>query len=64
MPPSQLIHYWETPEEFELYDLKADPEELHNLAADPAYATIKERLRSRMKELGTETGDTTDSHEP
>jgi arylsulfatase A-like enzyme len=56
----KLIHYWEAPEEFELYDLKADPEELHNLAAEPAYATIKEQLRARMKELRAETGDTTE----
>ena len=45
----KLIHYWQAPEEFELYDLKADPGEIHNLAADPAYAAIKEQLRARRR---------------
>ena len=32
----KLIHYYEPPEEFELYDLKEDPGELHNLYGEPA----------------------------
>ena len=39
----------------ELYDVKQDPGELHNLAGDPQYAetlkTMRERLQQRMTEL-------------
>ena len=31
----------------ELYDLRKDPSEIHNVAADPAYAAEKEKLAAR-----------------
>jgi arylsulfatase A-like enzyme len=53
----KLIHYYEAPEEFELYDLKADPGELHNLYGDPRYATLTRDLLERIRELREATGD-------
>jgi arylsulfatase A-like enzyme len=53
----KLIHYYEPPEEFELYDLKEDPGELHNLSGDSKYATLTRDLRQRIRELRKETGD-------
>lgn len=42
----------------ELYDLRKDPDEIHNLAADPALASVKTQLAERlMKTL-------TDAHDP
>ena len=41
----------------ELYDLKADPWELKNLADDPAYAAKLAELRGRLDQWQTETGD-------
>lgn len=35
----------------ELYDLKRDPYELQNLAADPAYASVRRRLLPKLLAL-------------
>lgn len=37
-------------EEYELYDLKNDPLELHNLAADPAYSGLKKEMAGKLAE--------------
>jgi hypothetical protein len=54
---SRRIHYFSEPQEFELYDLKADAEELHNLHGDPAHAPLSRQLAARLEELRHETGD-------
>jgi arylsulfatase A-like enzyme len=41
----------------ELYDLEADPHELHNLAEDPAYAGVLTEMATRMWRRIRETGD-------
>ncbi len=51
----KLIHYWEAPEEFELYDLEKDPGELNNVYGDRRYAKTVEQLKSRMAQLLAET---------
>jgi arylsulfatase A-like enzyme/putative intracellular protease/amidase len=38
------------PDEWELYDLDADPIEAVNLAADPAYSQVLEHLQRRLKD--------------
>jgi arylsulfatase A-like enzyme len=53
----KLIHYYEAPEEFELYDLQEDPGELHSLYGDPRYASLTSDLRQRLEELRKETDD-------
>jgi arylsulfatase A-like enzyme len=53
----KLIHYYEAPEEFELYDLEKDPGELHNLYGDPRYAPLTRDLRQRIRELREGTDD-------
>jgi arylsulfatase A-like enzyme len=53
----KLIHYYENPEEFELYDLKEDPGEIHNLYGDPSHAALARQLRQRIDELRKATGD-------
>jgi uncharacterized sulfatase len=44
------------PEE-ELYDLKNDPYELNNLAADPKYQRIKKALKTKVEEFMKQQGD-------
>lgn len=36
------------PPEWELYDLRSDPEEMRNVYDDPAYATVREELKVHM----------------
>jgi arylsulfatase A-like enzyme len=51
---AKLIHYYEEPQEFELYDLAKDPNELKNLANDPAHAALRAQLLARLDALGKE----------
>ncbi len=41
----------------ELYDVRADPHQVRNLAADPAYAAVKARLWSELRDYLARTGD-------
>ncbi|QDU56021.1 sulfatase family protein [Aeoliella mucimassa] len=41
----------------ELYDLESDPLETHNLADDPGYTEIKQRLRAALDEWMHQQGD-------
>ncbi len=53
----KFIHYYLEPQEFEMYDLQEDPQELKNLYGDPRYADIQRHLIQRLAELRRETGD-------
>ena len=53
----KFIHYYEPPEEFEMYDLRDDPGELHNLYGDSRHAGLANDLRQRLQELRQETDD-------
>lgn len=53
----KLIHFWEQPEEWELYDLENDPDETDNLASRRDYAERVKSLRARLAELRHEVGD-------
>ena len=48
--------YGKRPRE-ELFDVKKDPHQMHNLAADPAYASIVDDLRDRLLAELKRTGD-------
>ncbi len=53
----KFIHYYEAPEEFEMYDLQEDPGENHNLYGNAKYASLASDLRGRLEELRKETDD-------
>ena len=55
--------YPATPPEWELFDLKKDPEEMHNVYNDPAYDGVKAALKKKITELKKQYGDT-DSQYP
>ena len=50
------LAYGKRPRE-ELYDLKKDPHQVHNLAADPAYAQVRAELERRLMDELQRTGD-------
>ena len=54
----KLIHYYQEPEEFELYDLAADPWEKVNLYGKTEHADRVKQLKARIGELRKESGDT------
>ncbi len=47
----KLIHYTMEPQEFEMYDLTADPGETENLYGDPRHAEMQKKLWDHMQEL-------------
>jgi len=53
----KFIHYFEEPQEFELYDIQNDPQEMNNLIHDPSFRSIIQTLRKRLEELRVETRD-------
>lgn len=53
----KLIHYYLSPQEFELYDLENDPGEKRNLYGDPNYSGLTGELMARLTELRRETND-------
>jgi arylsulfatase A-like enzyme len=54
----KLIHFFTEPQEFELYDLKTDPDEMNNLYGKAGYEEITAQLKERLAELRRETSDT------
>jgi arylsulfatase A-like enzyme len=46
-----------SPAGWELYDLKADPQETNNVYGDPKYAPVVKRLKTRLLELKEQYGD-------
>ncbi len=53
----KLIHFWEQPEEWELYDLAKDPDEMKNLIGQRDQERRVRDLSSRMDALSRETND-------
>ncbi len=53
----KYIHYFEEPQEFELYDLQNDPQEQHNLYGKPEHAQLTQQLQKRLAQLRKETGE-------
>lgn len=47
----KLIHFYYDVDEWELYDRKKDPQELHNVYNDPAYADVAADMKARLVEM-------------
>ncbi len=53
----KLIHFYHDIDEWELYDLENDPDELTNQIDNPDYDEIEAQLRGKLKELQEQYGD-------
>jgi arylsulfatase A-like enzyme len=58
----KLIHFYYSMDEWELFDLKKDPNELKNLINDPEYADVARKMKAELSKQQTYYGDTM-SHE-
>ncbi|MDR2148025.1 MAG: sulfatase [Tannerella sp.] len=54
----KLIHFYDDIDEWELYDLENDPNEMHNLINDPAQAENIRALKKKLSELQVKYEDT------
>ena len=52
----KLIYFWKK-DQWECYDLVHDPDELHNLAYDPAHANLVAKLKEELYRLKKEVQD-------
>ena len=50
----KLIHVYDDIDEWELYDLKTDPNEIYNLIDDDNYNNVEQNLRVKLKTLQTQ----------
>jgi arylsulfatase A-like enzyme len=55
----KLIHFYNDIDEWELYDLKNDPDEMRSVYNDPAYADVVKELTAELKQLRAKYKDTT-----
>jgi arylsulfatase A-like enzyme len=53
----KLIHFYYDIDEWELYDLQNDPDEMKNVYGDPAYSEIQSSLHTKLEELRLKYGD-------
>ena len=47
---TKLIHFYDDIDEWEMYDLAADPKEMRNIYNDPAYAEKRAEMHSMLEE--------------
>lgn len=54
----KLIHFYNDIDEWEMYDLVADPQEMRNIHDDPAYRSKREEMHRLLEEIQEEYRDT------
>lgn len=53
----KLMHFYYDIDEWEMYDLEKDPDEMNNIYDDPAYANIRAELHEKLNQLRAKYGD-------
>ncbi|MEM9143871.1 MAG: sulfatase/phosphatase domain-containing protein, partial [Bacteroidota bacterium] len=47
----KLIHFYYEVDQWELYDLEKDPQEMHNVYGNPEYGDIQEQMHKKLEEV-------------
>lgn len=58
----KLIHFYYDIDEWELYDLAQDPQEMRNVYNDPAYQKIRKNMHKRLEEIRKKYGDSDENN--
>nr|MBI1229984.1 sulfatase-like hydrolase/transferase [Cytophagales bacterium] len=53
----KLIHFYHDVDEWEMYDLQTDPDEMNSIYGSPEYVEVQEKLHQRLEELRRQYGD-------
>ncbi|HSI75290.1 MAG TPA: sulfatase [Lunatimonas sp.] len=53
----KLIHFYHDVDEWEMYDLQTDPDEMNSIYGSPDYVEVQEMLHKRLGELRKQYGD-------
>src|SRR5680860_253428 len=59
----KLMHFYYDIDEWEMYDLQEDPNEMNNIYEEPEYADVRADLHQRLKDLRTKYGDSEELQE-
>ena len=59
----KLMHFYQFGNEWELYDLKSDPDEVTNLYGKPEHAKLQKRMKNRLAKLQKHYEDNSDISE-
>ena len=59
----KLIHFYYDVDEWELYDLEADPNEMRNVYDNPEYAEVQKMMHIRLNEMRKKYGDSDENNQ-
>lgn len=59
----KLMHFYYDIDEWEMYDLQNDPEELNNIYEDPNYKEVRANMHEKLKKLREKYGDSNELQE-
>jgi len=59
----KLMHFYYDIDEWEMYDLEKDPNEMNNVYDDPEYADVQKELHTKLTELRDYYGDSDENNQ-
>jgi arylsulfatase A-like enzyme len=59
----KLMHFYYDIDEWEMYDLEEDPNEMNNVYDDPEYADVQKELHTKLTELRDYYGDSDENNQ-